>query len=233
MSGVGYPSLAFKYSFCSLPPTTPKWHSYPRQLRRQPGQRRAMDDYPSLDPYSRSRYDQGIDSKIVIMGNSGIFCVTTPNLHSLLSFPTIGVGKTSLLYRYTQNKFDPKNTTSTSGAFFVAKKVYVNGVKVRLQLWDTAGQERFRSMVSHFATVDLLRKATQTFFCLARRRCIIEVMATLALMQLDVRITYPFAFAQAPTRLCFCTILQTFRRLRTFVAGFKVNLAFVFFIQTS
>jgi len=57
-----------------------------------------------------------------------------------------GVGKTSLLYRYTQNKFDPKNTTSTRGAFFVTKKVYVNGLKVRLQLWDTAGQERFRSM---------------------------------------------------------------------------------------
>lgn len=86
-----------------------------------------MDEYPSLDPYSRSRYEHGIDSKIVIMGNSG-------------------VGKTSLLQRYTQNRFDPKNTTSTSGAFFVTKKVYVKGLKVRLQLWDTAGQERFRSM---------------------------------------------------------------------------------------
>lgn len=81
-----------------------------------------------MNPYTRSRYEQeGIDSKIVIMGNSG-------------------VGKTSLLQRYTQNKFDPKNTTSTSGAFFVTKKIYVSGVKVRLQLWDTAGQERFRSM---------------------------------------------------------------------------------------
>ncbi|KAK0498451.1 P-loop containing nucleoside triphosphate hydrolase protein [Armillaria luteobubalina] len=86
-----------------------------------------MEQYPRRDPYSRSRYEQGIDSKIVIMGNSG-------------------VGKTSLLQRYTQNKFDPKNTTSTSGAFFVTKKVHVNGLKVRLQLWDTAGQERFRSM---------------------------------------------------------------------------------------
>ncbi|KAJ7688407.1 P-loop containing nucleoside triphosphate hydrolase protein [Mycena rosella] len=86
-----------------------------------------MEQYSPMDPYSRSRYEQGIDSKIVIMGNSG-------------------VGKTSLLQRYTQNKFDPKNTTSTSGAFFVSKKVYVNGLKVRLQLWDTAGQERFRSM---------------------------------------------------------------------------------------
>ena len=58
-----------------------------------------------------------------------------------------GVGKTSLLHRYTQGKFDPKNTTSTTGAFFVTKKVTVGGTKVRLQLWDTAGQERFRSMV--------------------------------------------------------------------------------------
>jgi small GTP-binding protein len=59
----------------------------------------------------------------------------------------IGVGKTSLLHRYTQDKFDPRSTTSTTGAFFVTKKIDVNGLKVRLQLWDTAGQERFRSMV--------------------------------------------------------------------------------------
>ncbi|CAK5275796.1 unnamed protein product [Mycena citricolor] len=85
------------------------------------------DRLTGMDPYSRSRYEQGVDSKIVVMGNSG-------------------VGKTSLLQRYTQNKFEPKNTTSTSGAFFVTKKVQVNGLKVRLQLWDTAGQERFRSM---------------------------------------------------------------------------------------
>lgn len=72
--------------------------------------------------------------------------------HDLLS--ALGVGKTSLLHRYTQNKFDPKNTTSTTGAFFVTKKVYVDGIKVRLQLWDTAGQERFRSMVrSHILSL--------------------------------------------------------------------------------
>ncbi|KAJ7067998.1 P-loop containing nucleoside triphosphate hydrolase protein [Mycena amicta] len=88
-----------------------------------------MQQYPAppMDPYARSRYEQGIDTKVVVMGNSG-------------------VGKTSLLRRYTQNKFEPNNTTSTSGAFFVTKKVYVNGLRVRLQLWDTAGQERFRSM---------------------------------------------------------------------------------------
>jgi hypothetical protein len=109
-----------------------------------------MEEYQRLDPYSRSRYEHGIDSKIVIMGNSGTSIRFSPNVCSF--YPT-GVGKTSLLYRYTQNKFDPKNTTSTSGAFFVTKKVYVNGLKVRLQLWDTAGQERFRSMVSFLSSI--------------------------------------------------------------------------------
>ncbi|EMD40669.1 hypothetical protein CERSUDRAFT_111251 [Gelatoporia subvermispora B] len=86
-----------------------------------------MAEYGRIDPYRKARYNQGVDAKIVIMGNTG-------------------VGKTSLLHRYTQNRFDPKNTTSTTGAFFVTKKVHVDGTKVRLQLWDTAGQERFRSM---------------------------------------------------------------------------------------
>lgn len=109
-----------------------------------------MEEYQRLDPYSRSRYEHGIDSKIVIMGNSGTSIRFYLNVYS---FYLTGVGKTSLLYRYTQNKFDPKNTTSTSGAFFVTKKVYVNGLKVRLQLWDTAGQERFRSMVGFLSSI--------------------------------------------------------------------------------
>jgi len=78
-----------------------------------------------MDPFV---IDRGVDAKIVVMGSAG-------------------VGKSSLLNRYVQNKFDPKNTTSTSGALFITKKVIMSGVKVRLQLWDTAGQERFRSMV--------------------------------------------------------------------------------------
>ncbi|KAK7208136.1 ras-like GTP-binding protein RYL2 [Myxozyma melibiosi] len=35
---------------------------------------------------------------------------------------------------------------TTIGASFLAKKIVVDGVVVRLQIWDTAGQERFRSM---------------------------------------------------------------------------------------
>lgn len=30
-----------------------------------------MNEYAPLDPYSRSRYAQGIDAKVVVMGNTG------------------------------------------------------------------------------------------------------------------------------------------------------------------
>ena len=116
-----------------------------------------MAEYPRMDPYRKARYDQGVDAKIVIMGNTGAFRFVPAAPPEALRYPALprariltrrtGVGKTSLLHRYTQGKFDPKNTTSTTGAFFVTKKVNVDGTKVRLQLWDTAGQERFRSMV--------------------------------------------------------------------------------------
>lgn len=100
-----------------------------------------------MDPYSKSRYEHGIDAKIVVMGNTGsLFGYQSTRFTDMFSINK-GVGKTSLLHRYTQNKFDPRNMTSTTGAFFVTKKVHIDGLKVRLQLWDTAGQERFRSMV--------------------------------------------------------------------------------------
>ena len=154
MSGAGHPSLAWhKIQKCpfSSSPTTAQAATPPQSSCACVGLRldiMDVDDYPGMDPYSRSRYEQGIDSKIVIMGNSGGSSPGAIRRFVLILFGATGVGKTSLLHRYTQNKFDPKNTTSTSGAFFVTKKVYVNGLKVRLQLWDTAGQERFRSMVS-------------------------------------------------------------------------------------
>ncbi|KAK9378759.1 P-loop containing nucleoside triphosphate hydrolase protein [Kockiozyma suomiensis] len=56
-----------------------------------------------------------------------------------------GAGKTSLVVRYVHNTFHDSQPT-TIGASFLAKKIVIDGVVVRLQIWDTAGQERFRSM---------------------------------------------------------------------------------------
>ncbi|KAL0952115.1 hypothetical protein HGRIS_008745 [Hohenbuehelia grisea] len=57
----------------------------------------------------------------------------------------VGVGKTTLLHRYTQPR-SPFDRQDSGASSFVTKKVQVDGVKVRLQLWDTSAQEPFRSM---------------------------------------------------------------------------------------
>ena len=59
---------------------------------------------------------------------------------------TIGdsnVGKTSIIRRYIDNKFD-ENFIATIGLIFSFKEVILkNQKKVRLKLIDTAGQEKY------------------------------------------------------------------------------------------
>lgn len=55
------------------------------------------------------------------------------------------VGKTSLVLRYVENKFNDKHLT-TLQASFLNKKLNINGKRVNLAVWDTAGQERFHAL---------------------------------------------------------------------------------------
>ncbi|XP_073832987.1 RAS oncogene family member Rab21 [Musca autumnalis] len=56
------------------------------------------------------------------------------------------VGKTSIVLRYVEDKFNPQHI-STLQASFLTKKVNLdNGNKVQLNIWDTAGQERFHAL---------------------------------------------------------------------------------------
>lgn len=60
------------------------------------------------------------------------------------------VGKTSLLYRYQENKF-MTNYLATVGIDFFTKEEIINEKKVRIKIWDTAGQERFNSLTTAFS----------------------------------------------------------------------------------
>jgi small GTP-binding protein len=55
------------------------------------------------------------------------------------------VGKTSIIARYCENKFD-RDQLSTIGGGFTAHTIEFDDVEVNLQLCDTAGQERFRAI---------------------------------------------------------------------------------------
>ena len=65
--------------------------------------------------------------KIVLVGNSG-------------------VGKSSLILRFTNDTFT-FDSQSTVGVEFVMKTVLLeDGLRVKTQIWDTAGQERYQAM---------------------------------------------------------------------------------------
>ncbi|XP_066523844.1 ras-related protein Rab-8B-like [Hoplias malabaricus] len=70
-------------------------------------------------------------------------------LFKLLLIGDSGVGKTCLLFRFSEDAF---NTTfiSTIGIDFKIRTVELNGKKIKLQIWDTAGQERFRTITTAY-----------------------------------------------------------------------------------
>lgn len=60
-----------------------------------------------------------------------------------------GVGKTSIIKRYLQDKFD-LNETSTLSMSYVGQLKEIDGQKIQLNIWDTIGQEKYRSISKLF-----------------------------------------------------------------------------------
>jgi small GTP-binding protein len=56
-----------------------------------------------------------------------------------------GVGKSSILLRYVDDKFRD-SFVSTIGIDFRVKKIVHKDMNIKLQIWDTSGQERFTSI---------------------------------------------------------------------------------------
>ena len=59
------------------------------------------------------------------------------------------VGKTTLLLKYTEDKFSESHIT-TIGVEYKDKEITINNRKVNLQIWDTSGQERYQSITKNF-----------------------------------------------------------------------------------
>jgi Ras-related protein Rab-7A len=70
-------------------------------------------------------------------------------LYKIIIVGDSGVGKTSLLNQYVNQRFT-QQYRSTVGADFMAKEVMIDDRMVTLQIWDTAGQERFQSLGGAF-----------------------------------------------------------------------------------
>lgn len=112
--------------------------SYSQVRSGSPGPSRAFSDVGSgsVTPRAFSASDlalpdlggpDGLEAKVVLLGSQG-------------------VGKTSLILRYTTRTFSVTPAPATIGSSLHTRKLVHSGVRVKLQIWDTAGQERFRSM---------------------------------------------------------------------------------------
>ena len=68
--------------------------------------------------------------------------------YKLLVLGESSVGKTSLLMRYAEDKFE--STVQTIGVDFKNKYIIYNNKRIQLELWDTAGQERFKGIAKNY-----------------------------------------------------------------------------------
>src|SRR3989338_8603890 len=71
------------------------------------------------------------------------------HLFKILMVGDSGVGKSSLLLRFTDDTFS-ENFISTIGVDFKIRTVNLEGKVIKMQIWDTAGQERFRTITSSY-----------------------------------------------------------------------------------
>lgn len=73
------------------------------------------------------------------------------DFHSLkiLTIGESGVGKSSIILRYTENKFS-ESFLSTIGIDFKTKIDSYQNKRFCLKIWDTAGQERFKTITQQY-----------------------------------------------------------------------------------
>lgn len=64
--------------------------------------------------------------------------------YKVLMIGDSGVGKSSVLVRYFEDKWEEGAVQSLSSEVPTQKDVVVNGRTISLLIWDTGGQERFR-----------------------------------------------------------------------------------------
>lgn len=70
-------------------------------------------------------------------------------LFKLLLIGDSGVGKTCVLFRFSEDAFNA-TFISTIGIDFKIRTIELDGKKIKLQIWDTAGQERFHTITTAY-----------------------------------------------------------------------------------
>ncbi|MFX1521753.1 MAG: Rab family GTPase [Promethearchaeota archaeon] len=70
-------------------------------------------------------------------------------IFKIIAIGDIAVGKTSIVTRYVDDKFDPKYQ-ATIGVAHALKRLVINKQMITLSIWDTGGQEVFDYIRTHY-----------------------------------------------------------------------------------
>ena len=75
--------------------------------------------------------------------------MSTNYIIKILTLGETQVGKTSIVLRYSEDKFN-YNKIATIGIDFKIKVIRKGNEKIKVSIYDTAGQERFQNIVKHY-----------------------------------------------------------------------------------
>lgn len=75
--------------------------------------------------------------------------ITAKYIIKILTLGDSLVGKTSIIRRYLEDRFE-ENTLSTIGIDFKSKYIKIGKTTVKVLLWDTAGQEKFQDTTKQY-----------------------------------------------------------------------------------
>ena len=76
---------------------------------------------------------------------------TSPDFQfKILTLGDSGVGKTSIILRYTENTFSKNSQLSSLGVDYKTKIINTDNKSCKLCIWDTAGQEKFNHLTKQY-----------------------------------------------------------------------------------
>ena len=70
-------------------------------------------------------------------------------IFKLILIGNSGTGKTSIINRYINEKFED-SYKCTIGVDFILKKIKINNQNIKLQIWDTAGMEKYKQITTSY-----------------------------------------------------------------------------------
>lgn len=101
------------------------------------------------DEEERMAADAEKRKRMLLNGRSLSADSTMSRRMKILMLGDSGVGKSSLILRWTMDTFSP-SLVSTVGVNFKTRKVTLLGESTQVQVWDTAGQEHFHKITTSY-----------------------------------------------------------------------------------